>query len=107
MENNDLNMTIQNIGGKKNYSSNNINNYNCLSSRNKRYNDNKYLLGEMITSSIDQNDKSLFTYSEKIKDETDKKQINKNNTIQEDPLDISQKKFLENYKSFLSTLDYN
>ena len=94
--------------------SNNFYNYDeyCLTNRYDNY--NKYL-ERRVESPYIGNRKNLFPYTDNRNNmknnnmtftyERNENNLNINPDYMEDQLDLSQKKYLENYKSFLSGLD--
>jgi chromosome segregation ATPase len=115
-KNDELNMIIKKykINSNNDIYSNNFYNYDeyCLTNRYDNY--NKYL-ERRVESPYIGNRKNVFPYTDNRNNmknnnmtftyERNENNFNINPDYMEDQLDLSQKKYLENYKSFLSGLD--
>ena len=112
-KNDELNMVLKKMGMKNNndnmYNSDIYNsNDNCLTGRNETFSINRYY-DRQINSPMNRNRKIMLAHTDNRNNIKNNFNTFDRNEISyqdfDDPLDLSQKKYLENYKIFLSGLD--
>ena len=107
-KNDDLKLIIKKINSKKDIYD--VNTYNSkdnrLSRRNYGFTSNRDFRKQITTPSIkgNENENILYTYTDKRNDENGNSNTQFNKF--QDLFDMSQKKYLKNYKIFLSSLDH-